>query len=169
MKFAARLRTLAALTIVMAGANQLRAADAAPISSISFATALADAQALAAQHHNMTVMRITGVSMLPYFGEGSLVVVKKINPVRLREGMVVVYRNHFGETVAHRIEARVAGGWEVRGWNNDRADSTVVNGGNLIGVVYATFQSNGLMPAAPTALYASALGNVQVALAAPAR
>jgi len=168
MKFAARLRTLAALTIAMAGANLLRAADVAPISSISFATALADARALAARHHNMTVMRIAGVSMLPYFGEGSLVVVKKISPVRLREGMVVVYRNNFGEIVAHRLVARVDGGWQVRGWNNDRADSTIVNAGNLLGVVYATFQSNGVTHDGPNALYASASGNVQVALAAPA-
>ncbi|HTQ30674.1 MAG TPA: S24/S26 family peptidase [Opitutaceae bacterium] len=169
MKFAARLRSLAALTIAMAGTIVLRAADVTPVSSISFATALADARALAALHPNMTVMRIAGVSMLPYFGEGSLVVVKKINPARLREGMVVVYRNHFGETVAHRLVARVDGGWQVRGWNNDRADSTIVNGDNLLGVVYATFQSSGMMHDGPTALYASALGNVQVALAAPAR
>jgi signal peptidase I len=110
----------------------------------------------------MTVMRIEGVSMLPYFGEGSVLVVKKINAARLHEGMVVVYRNRFGDTVAHRVEGRVDGGWEVKGWNNDRADTTVVNGSNLIGVVYATFDSSG--PAG----YAAAGNGVQVAMAAPA-
>ncbi|HZP59725.1 MAG TPA: S24/S26 family peptidase [Opitutaceae bacterium] len=169
MKFAARLRSLAVIAIALAGTNVMRAADVAPISSISFETALADARALAALHPHMTVMRIAGISMLPYFGEGSLVVVKKINPDRLREGMVVVYRNHFGETVAHRLVARVDGGWQVRGWNNDRADSTIVNGDNLLGVVYATFQSRGMLHDGPPALYASAAANVEVALAAPAK
>jgi signal peptidase I len=138
-----------------------------PVSPISLETALADARALAAQHANMTVMRIEGVSMLPYFGEGSVLVVKKINAARLREGMVVVYTNRFGETVAHRLVARVDGGWQVKGWNNDRADTTVVNPGNLLGVVYATFHSSGT-DSAP-ALYATTLNSVQVALAAPAR
>ncbi len=98
----------------------------------------------------MTVMRIEGVSMLPYFGEGSVLVVKKINAARLHEGMVVVYTNRFGETVAHRLVARVDGGWQVKGWNNDRADTTVVTATNLLGVVYATFHSSG--PASVPAL-----------------
>lgn len=169
MKFAARLRSLAAIAVALAGTNVMRAAKTAPISPISFETALADAQALAALHPHMTVMRIAGVSMLPYFGSGSLVVVKKISPAHLREGMVVVYRNHFGEIVAHRLVARVEGGWQVRGWNNDRADSTIVNGANLLGVVYATFQSDGVLHDGPKALFASTVSGLQVALAAPAK
>ncbi|HXC02592.1 MAG TPA: S24/S26 family peptidase [Opitutaceae bacterium] len=167
MKFAAQLRSLAAIAIVLAGSGLVRGEGEVPVSPISLETALADARALAAQHANMTVMRIEGVSMLPYFGEGSVLVVKKINAARLREGMVVVYTNRFGETVAHRLVARVDGGWQVKGWNNDRADTTVVNPGNLLGVVYATFHSSGT-DSAP-ALYATTLNSVQVALAAPAR
>jgi hypothetical protein len=79
----------------------------------------------------------------------------------------VVYTNRFGETVAHRLVARVDGGWQVKGWNNDRADTTVVNATNLLGVVYATFHSSGSTSA--PALYATTLNSVQVALAAPAR
>jgi signal peptidase I len=167
MKFAAQLRSLAAIAIVLAGSGLVRGEGEVPVSPISLETALADARALASQHANMTVMRIEGVSMLPYFGEGSVLVVKKINAARLREGMVVVYTNRFGETVAHRLVARVDGGWQVKGWNNDRADTTVVNPGNLLGVVYATFHSSGT-DSAP-ALYATTLNSVQVALAAPAR
>jgi signal peptidase I len=168
MKFAAQLRSLAAIAIVLASSGLVRGENELPVSPISLETALADAQALAAQHANMSVMRIEGVSMLPYFGEGSVLVVKKINPARLREGMVVVYTNRFGETVAHRLVARVSGGWQVKGWNNDRADTTVVNPGNLLGVVYATFHSSGT--AGVPALYAATtLTSVQVAWAAPAR
>jgi signal peptidase I len=167
MKFAAQLRSLAAIVIALAGSSLVRAEGEVPVSPISLETALADARALAAQHANMSVMRIEGVSMLPYFGEGSVLVVKKINAARLHEGMVVVYTNRFGETVAHRLTARVEGGWQVKGWNNDRADSTVVNAVNLLGVVYATFHSSG--PASAPMLDVASLNSVQVALAAPAR
>jgi signal peptidase I len=167
MKFATQLRSLAAIVIALAGSSLVRAEGEVPVSPISLETALADARALAAQHANMSVMRIEGVSMLPYFGEGSVLVVKKINAARLHEGMVVVYTNRFGDTVAHRLTARVDGGWQVKGWNNDRADTTVVNATNLLGVVYATFQSSG--SASAPALYATTLNSVQVALAAPAR
>jgi signal peptidase I len=136
-----------------------------PISPVSIETAVADAQALASQHPNMTVMRIEGISMIPYFGEGSVLVVKKISAARLREGMVVVYRNRFGDIVAHRVMARVKGGWEVKGWNNFWADTTIVNSGNLFGVVYATFQSSGMTGV--SALDRASLSKVQVALAAP--
>jgi signal peptidase I len=163
MKSAALLRSLVAITIGMVGVQQVRGSTGAPVTPISLETALADAKALAAMHANMTVMCIEGVSMLPYFGEGSVLVVKKINAARVREGMVVVYRNRFGETVAHRVEGHVDGGWMVKGWNNDSADTTVVNGSNLIGVVYATFHSNG------SSGYAAAFDGVQVALAAPAK
>jgi signal peptidase I len=167
MKFATQLRSLAAIVIALAGSSLVRGEGEVPVSPITLETALADARALAAQHANMSVMRIEGVSMLPYFGEGSVLVVKKINAARLREGMVVVYTNRFGETVAHRLVARVDGGWQVKGWNNDRADTTVVNPGNLLGVVYATFHSSG--PSNAPALSVASLNNVQVAWAAPAK
>ena len=167
MKFATHFRSLAAITIALAGSSLVRGEGAVPVSPISLETALADARALAAQHANMTVMRVEGISMLPYFGTGSVLVVKKINAARLREGMVVVYTNRFGETVAHRLMTRVDGGWQVKGWNNDRADTTVVNPGNLLGVVYATFHSSG--PDNVPALYTTTLNSVRVALAAPAK
>lgn len=168
MKFAALLRYSTATAVLMVCGSLARGADEVPVSPISLETALADAQALAAQHSNLAVMRIEGVSMLPYFGEGSVVVVKKINAARLHEGMVVVYQNRFGETVAHRLVARVDGGWQVKGWNNTAADTTVVNASNLMGVVYATFHSSGMSHRTP-ALYAATLDQVPVALAAPAR
>jgi signal peptidase I len=167
MKFAAQLRYLTAIAIVVTSFGVARAASEVPVSPISLETALNDARALAAQHANMTVMRIEGISMLPYFGEGSVLVVKKINAARLREGMVVVYRNRFGDTVAHRLVARIDGGWQVKGWNNDRADTTVVDAGNLLGVVYATFHSSGT--ASLSSQYAMTLSGVQVAWAAPAK
>ena len=107
--------------------------------------------------------------MLPYFGDGSVLIVRATTVEKLREGSVVLYKNRFGETVAHRLETRTAEGWTVRGANNREADSTVVTAENLLGTVYATFYSD---PASrdESLRFASALASsTEVALAAPAR
>jgi signal peptidase I len=129
--------------------------------------ALADAHALADNYDGGAVVRVAGDSMLPFFGDGCVLVTKPVAPERLRLGMVVVYRNRFGETVAHRIEGRCEDGWIVRGYNNDRADSTRVEAHNLLGVVYATFFSNGRLQEADHV--AALLAATPVALAAPAK
>lgn len=156
-------RALLLLTAVF-GAGMARAEfTARPMTAISLDTVLADAQKLAAARPGAQVLRIEGKSMLPFFGEGSVVVVKKIDPVKLRAGMVVVYTNRFGETVAHRLVAAGRGGWVAQGYNNAKADSTLVNAENLIGVVYATFHSNG------NSDLLAAVASIPAAMAAPAR
>jgi signal peptidase I len=133
-----------------------------PTTTVSLDTALSDAQKVADMRPGSQVMRIEGKSMLPFFGEGSVVVVKKIDAARLRAGMVVVYINRFGETVAHRLVAATEQGWVAQGYNNTEVDSTLVTAENLTGVVYATFHSNGqtelasLVTKTPTALAAPA-------------
>jgi signal peptidase I len=128
--------------------------------------ALSDALTLAAQRPGLSVVRVSGESMLPYFGDDTVVVVKKIDAARVRVGMIAVYINRFGEKVAHRVIGAVEGGWQVKGYNNDRPDSTVVNAGNLLGIVYATFSSVGR---APVAIAAANLPAVETVFAAPAR
>lgn len=104
--------------------------------------------------------------MLPFFGNGSVLVVKKMSAEKLRAGMVVVYTNRFNETVAHRLVALGAAGWEAKGYNNVESDSTAVSAANLIGVVYATFHSDNRSDASMLAAVSS---GTSVALAAPAR
>ena len=128
--------------------------------------AVSDALAIAEQRPELSVVRVAGQSMLPYFGDDAVVVVKKIDAARLRVGMIAVYVNRFGEKVAHRIVSPVAGGWQVQGYNNTQADSTVVNASNLLGIVYATFNSAGRDP---LAVAASNLPNLETVHAAPAR
>ena len=136
---------------------------ARPVSTVSLDVVLADAQKVADARPGAQVLRIEGKSMLPFFGEGSVVVVRKIDPAKLRPGMVVVYTNRFGETVAHRLVALAEGGWVAQGYNNTATDSTLVNASNLNGVVYATFHSNGCTE------LSDAVAKIPVALAAPAR
>jgi len=160
------LRALLVTIAVLATATVRAEFTARPLTAVSMSTALADAQKVADARPGASVMRIEGRSMLPFFGEGSVVVVKKIDSAKLRAGMVVVYTNRFGETVAHRLVATVEGGWIAQGYNNSTPDSTVVSGANLLGVVYATFHSSGVLESVDLAAMAS---SIPAALAAPAR
>jgi len=134
--------------------------------NMTYDAAVSDALAVTAHRPELSVMRIAGESMLPFFGNNAVVVVKKIDAARLRAGMIAVYVNRFGEKIAHRVIAQVDGGWQVKGYNNDAADSTVVNGSNLLGVVYATFHSAGR---APVAIAAAILPAIETVYAAPAK
>lgn len=151
---------LSALTAAAMPASLRHGAAARAIGPVALSVAVSDANSLAAKKGDR-VVRVEGSSMLPYFGDGAVLVVRKGAVETLREGMVVLYRNRFNELVAHRIEARSGAGWTVRGANNAGADSTLVTAENLLGTVYATFYTD----AAPVA---GAL-DAEVALAAPAR
>jgi len=135
------------------------------VPGMAYESAVADAMAVAAQRSDLRVMRVAGESMKPFFAEDAVIVVKPIDAARLRVGMIAVYVNRFGEKVAHRVEAPVEGGWQVKGYNNGRADTTVVNGNNLLGVVYATFQAAGRR----AEIASAGLPAIETVYAAPAR
>lgn len=168
-----KLRSLAGMLAVMAvmmgaiRAEVVKGPSAAtPVSVVDLETTLRDAHRLA-EKIDATVVRVEGGSMLPYFGDGSVLVVRSGSFANLRAGMVVVYRNRFGETVAHRLEARTEAGWTARGANNRASDSTLVTAENFVGSVYVTFHSNA-RAAAGTDI-ASLVDSTPVALAASAR
>jgi len=169
------LRTLIgvlAMAVLFAGSARAElvkgAASYTPVCAVDIGTTLRDAHRLAAKI-GASVVRVEGGSMLPYFGDGSVLVVRVSNLESLRAGAVVVYRNARGETVAHRLETRVAGGWRVRGANNRTADSTVVTAENFLGSVYATFHSNARGLDAVGSELAGLIGSTPVVLAATAR
>lgn len=162
----ARLLALG-LSAMMIGAVAQRAEAAGrQWSGVSYDAAMADAMKIAARRADLSVVRVAGQSMLPYFGEEAVLVLKKIDAAKLRVGMIVVYWNRFGEKVAHRVIAPVEGGWQVKGYNNDRPDSTLVNRENLLGVVYATFHSTGRPK---VELAAAGYPSVETVFAAPAK
>jgi signal peptidase I len=150
---------LALLGTATAGAEQHVVAGMTDDAAVSEALQVAD------HRLGMSVMRIAGRSMEPYFGDGAVVVVKKIDAAHLRIGMIAVYVNRFGEKVAHLVIAPVAGGWQVKGNDNDRPDSTLVDAGNLLGVVYATFAPVGKTPIAVAAANLPAIETVYAAAA----
>ncbi|MFH1498134.1 MAG: signal peptidase I [Verrucomicrobiota bacterium] len=158
------LRHILPLLATLAMATVMHAATA-PTTPVSIDSALRDAAKLTARNPDLQAMRVAGASMLPYFGEGSVLVVKAARAESLKPGMVVVYTSRFGETVAHRvIGGDAVNGWEVKGYNNATADTTRVTDANLIGTVYATLHASAANPAD-----AIGLGGVPVAMAAPAR
>lgn len=157
---AVALLALSAVTATAMPASLRNGAAAKAVGPVALPVAVADANVLAAKKGDR-VVRVEGTSMLPYFGDGAVLVVRKGAVESLREGMVVLYRNRFNELVAHRIEGRSGAGWTVRGANNAGVDSTLVTADNLLGTVYATFYSD----AKPVAGAVKA----EVALAAPAR
>lgn len=151
---------LSAVSAAALPATHRHGALAKSVGPVSMPVAVADATALASKKGDR-VVRVEGSSMLPYFGDGAVLVVRKGAVEDLREGMVVLYRNRFNELVAHRIEGRSGDGWLVRGANNASADSTLVTAGNLLGTVYATFYTDAVASAGSAA--------TEVALAASAR
>ncbi len=125
-------RLLAVASALAALALPARAADDTD-------PALRDARAVAARRPDFLVLTVSGRSMQPFFDGGTVIVVRRIDSRRLRVGMIAVYVNRSGKTVVHRVVAAADGGWRVQGYNNSRADRTIVNDRNLLGVVYATF------------------------------
>ena len=167
MMFTAHFRHL--LTAVFfCGVVSVNAAIAErPLTAESLDATLSDAHRIAERRADLSVLKIEGRSMLPYFGDGSVVIVKKIDASALREGMVVAYKNRFGEMVAHRLIEAKADGWVAQGYNNKKADSTLVTAENLLGVVYVTLHSNGQTENA--GMVASLLQKTTTVLAAPAK
>lgn len=172
----ALLKIFAAVLAMVVGGSGLEAAESVmrgaaavrPASSVSLSVALKDAHRLAALKGDK-VVRVSGTSMLPYFGDGSVLVVREAAPEALRAGAVVVYKNRFGELIAHRVEGRTEAGWTVRGANNSDRDSTLVTAENLVGAVYATFYSDPSVAVGEFALTDAVAAGTPVALAAPAR
>jgi signal peptidase I len=157
-------RILLALAGLALAGNVMAAVN--PVTGVSMTVALKDAHSLAANRTDLKVLRVQGNSMLPFFGSGAVLVVKSLPAEKLRAGMLVVYTNRFNETVAHRLVANTSAGWTAAGYNNTETDSTPVTGANLVGVVYATFHSNG---ATDPVMMASVNTATPVALAASAR
>ena len=84
----------------------------------------------------------SGESMLPIYGDTTMLVINMVPYETLQPGMIVAYRNSRGLEVVHRLIGKQARGWRVAGLNNERADDDLVTPKNFIGVVYATLNYN---------------------------
>lgn len=127
-----------ALGRVAVSAEMSTRIDSIPSGSVA---AVVDATRLAQQHAGAQVARVVGDSMVPFFSGGDVVVFKPIAFSQVKVGMIVVYENAWGETVAHQVVRVTEEGLITRGYHNREADSTRVTTANFRGIVYGTFHA----------------------------
>jgi hypothetical protein len=115
------------------------ASDKAPPSAnVGKLQAWNDAEMIAQRAEGRTAAAGAGTSMLPIYGDNTMLVINAVPYDTLRPGMTVAYVNSRGVEVVHRLIGKEAYGWRVAGVNNEEADAELVTPQNLIGVVYAT-------------------------------
>lgn len=101
-----------------------------------------DAEAVASLEPGRLTVIGAGTSMLPVYGENTVLVLQKVPYENLVAGMNVAYRNDNGAVVVHRLIAKEPGGWRAIGLNNTEEDATRVTPYNLLGTVYAAFAND---------------------------
>jgi hypothetical protein len=109
-----------------------------PSANVGKLQAWNDAEMLAQRADGRSAAVGAGNSMLPVYGDNTMLVINAVRFDELRPGMNVAYRNSRGVEVVHKLVEKEASGWRVAGLNNEESDEELVTPYNLIGVVYAT-------------------------------
>ena len=78
----------------------------------------------------------SGRSMEPLYGDGTVLLFQRVPFSELEAGMVVAFKDRFGQTVTHELVTRSGYGWVTKGRGNRHADRGRVTAENLVGVVY---------------------------------
>jgi hypothetical protein len=117
-----------------------------PGTDVSRIDAWMDAEKIAARDEGRVTVVGAGNSMKPIYGEGTVLVLAKIDYDALREGMQIAYMSSRGRRVVHVLLDRDKRGWRVQGLNNEIEDAERVTPYNLIGVVYASFATDSEEP-----------------------
>jgi hypothetical protein len=120
-----------------------RAAQPPPSIDVGRVEAWQDAEIITGLSRDRFTLIGSGVSMLPVFGENTVLVITKIDYDRLQPGMQVAYMSRGGAQVVHVLMEKEGDGWRVQGLNNETEDHDRVSPSNLIGVVYASFATDG--------------------------
>lgn len=121
----------------------------APATDVGKVQAWRDAERVAARDTNRVTVIGTGESMRPIYGENTVLVLTKIEYEQLKSGMQVGYVNEAGRRMVHVLLNQDARGWMVQGLNNEAMDQERVTRYNLIGVVYASFVTDGELDETP--------------------
>lgn len=139
-----------ALTLLLAGLGGC--ADAPPVvkptpsTDVGKMEAWRDAELITGLSRDRFTLMGTGDSMRPIYGDNTVLVIAKIDYNLLKPGMQVAYVTQAGMRVLHVLVEKDARGWRVQGLNNEGVDRERVTSGNLIGVVYASFTTEGGAP-----------------------
>ncbi len=114
-----------------------------PQADVNLSEAYAEAQQVAKMDHDWYVTAADGVSMAPFYDGDSILLVDRAPFRELKTGMIVVYRDHEGDLVGHRLVAKQGNQWVARGIQNGNNDPHFVSADNYQGVVFGIFYSNG--------------------------
>ena len=114
----------------------------APSSDVGRLQAWRDAEQVASRESGRSTVIGSGASMLPIYGDQTVLVLAPIDYTQLKPGMQVGYVNRFGRRVVHVLLAAAPDGWRVQGLNNEAEDRERVTRYNLLGVVYASFATD---------------------------
>jgi hypothetical protein len=114
------------------------APKAPPTANVTKIQAWHDAEMLSNRGPGRSAAAGAGSSMLPVYGDNTMLVISAVPYDALQAGMTVAYRNLRGDEVVHKLIEKTYRGWRVEGLNNDEPDPDLVTPENLIGVVYAT-------------------------------
>ena len=112
-----------------------------PASTVDGHTTLATARTVRWGVPGGTIRKGQGTSMMPIYGDNTVLVITPIEFNQLETGMIVAYRNKWGDQIVHQLVKRNGRRWVAKGLNNEQIDSEPVTKNNLIGVVYAVFNS----------------------------
>ncbi len=138
---------LAAAVALLAGCATEPALPVAPppppSTDVTELEAWRDAELITGLSRDRFTLIGSGRSMLPVYGENTVLVVVKIDYATLRRGMQVAYVAESGSRVLHVLVELDARGWRVQGLNNETEDHERVTPFNLIGVVYVSFTTDG--------------------------
>ncbi|HZP58916.1 MAG TPA: S24/S26 family peptidase [Opitutaceae bacterium] len=109
-----------------------------PTADVGKLQAWYDTEMLANRAPGRSAAAGAGTSMLPIYGDNTMLVISAVPYDSLQTGMTVAYHNRRGVEVVHKLVEKLSHGWRVEGLNNDEEDPELVTPQNLIGVVYAT-------------------------------
>jgi len=112
-------------------------------SGVPLKQAIEDARAVAERDHSWHVMLGDGVSMSPYYGSGTVLLVDRAPFRDLQPGMMVVFRDGSGDLVGHWLVGQENGQWITQGVNNATPDRQPLSQGNYEGVIFGVLRSKG--------------------------
>ena len=110
--------------------------------SLPYKKAIRDAEKVAELSESWRVMRGAGNSMLPLYGENSVLLVEMTDFEYLGAGMIAVYRDTNGDLVAHQVRGRARDGWITQGINNRREDPSPVTTLNFVGTLFGVLNAS---------------------------
>ena len=102
----------------------------------TFENAIKDAEKLVSLNNNWKIMRGNGKSMLPFYGENTILIVETTAYHKLGKGMSVVYRDNQGDLVGHTLRVKIGNEWYAQGFNNKNQDPQMVTERNFVGVIF---------------------------------